>query len=64
MLSDDGIKPITTKDFGGIAVRPQNSRLDLTKTQATFDLVMPHWTLGVHRVIDEIISERLEVEKL
>ena len=41
--SNEKVKPITSRDFGSIAPRPRNSRLDNTKLIKTFGIEMPYW---------------------
>ncbi|MDE8810481.1 hypothetical protein P0C28_14635, partial [Aeromonas hydrophila] len=36
---------------------PHNSRLDTSKFQRTFDLVLPDWTVGVERMLTEILGK-------
>ncbi|MCV5295990.1 sugar nucleotide-binding protein, partial [Escherichia coli] len=50
------LKPITSADYGGVVTRPLNSRLDTSKFQRTFDLVLPDWTVGVERTLVEILA--------
>lgn len=49
----DAVEPIATADYPTPAVRPLNSRLNTQKLQRTFGLTLPHWTVGVDRVVDE-----------
>ena len=39
------------------AKRPHNSRLDTKKFQRTFDLVLPDWSVGVERMLTEIMGK-------
>jgi dTDP-4-dehydrorhamnose reductase len=48
------INPVPTSAFPTAARRPHNSRLDTTKLQTTFDLVLPQWQAGVKRMLSEI----------
>ncbi len=50
------IIPIATRALPMPARRPQNSRLNTAKLQATFGLQMPTWQQGVNRMLDEILS--------
>jgi dTDP-4-dehydrorhamnose reductase len=50
----DAIKPIPTSAFQSPAPRPRNSRLDTSKLQKTFNLTLPHWQNGVHRMLMEL----------
>lgn len=42
-LDSENIKPITSKDYPTPAVRPLNSRLDITKLENDYSLLMPSW---------------------
>lgn len=48
------ILPIPTSAYPTPAKRPMNSRLDGRKLCAAFSLTLPHWQLGVRRMLDEI----------
>lgn len=52
-LSVVDIKPILTSQYPTPATRPLNSRMDTTKLKSTFGLCLPHWTLGVERMLNE-----------
>ncbi|MFP3942396.1 MAG: dTDP-4-dehydrorhamnose reductase [Alphaproteobacteria bacterium] len=52
------VRPITTSEFPTPAARPANSRLDCTKLERTFGIVMPSWRRTLPHVIDEILSTR------
>jgi dTDP-4-dehydrorhamnose reductase len=56
MLQVENINPVPTTVFPTPAARPLNSRLDTTKFQTTFGLVMPDWEFGVTRMLDEILA--------
>ena len=47
------VQPVPTSAFPTAAKRPLNSRLDTTLFQATFGLALPHWHLGVARMLGE-----------
>ncbi len=49
------IAPVATSAFPTPAKRPQNSRLNTQKLQQTFGLNLPHWQLGVDRLLAEIL---------
>jgi dTDP-4-dehydrorhamnose reductase len=49
------VDPVPTRDFPTPAVRPLNSRLDTTRLQATFGLMLPPWQQGVERMLAEIL---------
>ena len=43
MLKAENFKGISTEEYPTPAKRPKNSRLDITKLETTFGLVMPSW---------------------
>lgn len=47
------IAPIPTSEWITPAARPLNSRLDSTKLERAFGLIMPKWQLGVARALAE-----------
>lgn len=49
------IAPVPTSAFPTPAQRPHNSRLDTTKLQTAFGLVLPPWQQGVARMLTEIL---------
>jgi dTDP-4-dehydrorhamnose reductase len=53
-LVDAQLKPIPSSEYKTAAQRPLNSRLDCTKLKSVFELHLPHWTLGVNRLLAEI----------
>jgi dTDP-4-dehydrorhamnose reductase len=53
------IKPVPTSAFPTPARRPNNSRLDTSKLQTTFGLVLPAWQTGVTRMLNEIDHGRI-----
>ncbi len=46
---------VPTSAFPTPAMRPLNSRLDTGKLQTTFGLSLPHWQLGVDRMLAETL---------
>ena len=48
------VAPTSTANYPPPARRPLNSRLDTTRLQTAFDLVMPPWQQGVTRMLTEI----------
>ncbi len=53
-LSAEQVAALTTDAYPTPAKRPLNSRLDTSKLQETFALNLPHWRLGVTRMLKEI----------
>lgn len=59
MLKAENFKGISTEEYPTPAKRPKNSRLDVTKLETTFGLVMPSWQSQLHLTF----SEWLEYQK-
>ena len=55
-LAVQEITPIPTSAYPTPATRPLNSRLDTSRLTAAFDLTMPHWSVGVARMLHEILE--------
>ena len=53
------IKPITSAEFPTPARRPFNSRLANEKFKTDFDLLLPHWKVGVSQLVRELAQVRL-----
>ena len=49
------VAPVPTSAFPTPATRPHNSRLDTTRLQSTFGIVLPPWQHGVARMLTEIL---------
>ena len=49
------IDPVPTSAFPTPARRPHNSRMNTTKLQRSFGLTLPHWQVGVNRMLAEIL---------
>ena len=54
-LKAEEVAPVPTSAFPTPARRPLNSRLNTGRLCQTFDLTLPHWTTGVHRMLAEIL---------
>lgn len=54
-VAADQVLPISTRDYPTPARRPLNSRLSTAKLQKNFDLRLPDWTVGVDRMLAEIL---------
>ena len=52
------VEPVPTTAFPTSAQRPLNSRLNTVKLETTFNLVLPHWQLGVARMLTEYIEKQ------
>ena len=50
---------ITTADYPTPAKRPANSRLDCTKLEATFGVIMPHWQESTAICVKRLFEEGL-----
>lgn len=50
------LNPVATSAYPTPARRPVNSRLDTTKFQETFTLVLPDWKVGVERMLTELFT--------
>ncbi|KAB8307358.1 dTDP-4-dehydrorhamnose reductase [Erwinia endophytica] len=55
-LQVNKVIPVATSAFPTAAKRPANSRLDITKFQQSFELMLPDWRIGVERMLAEIIG--------
>ncbi|MBA4177050.1 MAG: dTDP-4-dehydrorhamnose reductase [Leptothrix sp. (in: Bacteria)] len=53
-VAPGAIHPIPTSAYPTPARRPLNSRLSTARLQAAFGLQLPHWQLGVERMLTEI----------
>jgi dTDP-4-dehydrorhamnose reductase len=55
-VSQESIKAVPTSDFRTAAKRPLNSRMDCSKLENAFNLNLPHWQVGVERMLVEILE--------
>ena len=53
-VAPQDIKPIPTSAYPLPAPRPSNSRLNTQHLQNTFNLKLPEWQIGVHRMLQEM----------
>lgn len=53
-VAADAIEAVPTTAYPTPAKRPHNSRLDTRRIQAAFGLSLPHWQVGVDRMLTEI----------
>ena len=51
------VQPITSAEFPVPARRPLNSRLDGQRFESTFGIRLPHWQVGVARMLAEILEQ-------
>ena len=56
-VAPEAVQAVPTSKLSTPAMRPKNSRLDTCKLQNTFELTLPHWQLGVVRMLNEIIDK-------
>jgi dTDP-4-dehydrorhamnose reductase len=54
-LKPEQLHAIPTADYKTAAQRPLNSRLDCSKLKSGFGLHLPHWTMGVNRMLAETL---------
>ena len=54
-LKVQSVDPVPTSAFPTPARRPHNSRLSTRRLQDTFGLYLPHWQVGVRRLLQEIL---------
>ncbi|NWG74271.1 MAG: dTDP-4-dehydrorhamnose reductase, partial [Rubrivivax sp.] len=55
-VAPDAIRPVPTTAYPTPARRPLNSRLDTTKLRSAFALHLPHWQVGVVRMLTEVLA--------
>jgi len=53
-VAPENVQPILTAQYPTSAVRPLNSRLATDKLARVFSLDLPHWQIGVERMLREI----------
>ena len=56
-LMTNNALPIPTAEYPLPAARPTNSRLNTTKLQNAFDLVLPDWRYHVQRMLTELLGK-------
>ena len=57
-VAPEAIRPVPSSAFPTPAKRPLNSRMNTEKLQQIFDLNLPHWQLGVTRMLTEITDKQ------
>jgi dTDP-4-dehydrorhamnose reductase len=55
-VQPEAVRAIPSSEYPTPAVRPLNSRLSTEKFRRHFGLALPHWTVGVDRMLDEVLS--------
>ena len=55
-VAPEAIEPVPSSAFPTPAARPHNSRLATTRLQQAFGLALPHWQLGVERLLAEMLA--------
>ena len=55
-VAPDAIHSIPTSDYPTPAARPLNSRLATHRLQQAFGLTLPHWQVGVERMLTEVLG--------
>jgi dTDP-4-dehydrorhamnose reductase len=56
-VAPDGIAAIPAAEYPLPAVRPQNSRMDCGALSEALGLQLPHWTIHVDRVVDQLTKK-------
>ena len=56
-VNSDAIQAVPTSAFPTAAKRPLNSRLNTEKLQASFNLYLPPWQVGVERMLMEVLGK-------
>ena len=55
-VAPEALRAIPTSDYPTPAQRPLNSRLSTEKLRRHFGLTLPHCTVGVNLMLDEVLS--------
>jgi dTDP-4-dehydrorhamnose reductase len=56
-VAAEAVQAVPTTAFPTPAERPLNSRLDTSKLKGTFGLTLPHWQVGVKRMLTEVLEK-------
>jgi dTDP-4-dehydrorhamnose reductase len=56
-VAAEAVQAVPTTAFPTPAVRPLNSRLDTSKLKSAFGLTLPHWQVGVTRMLTEVLEK-------
>ncbi|MFM0278441.1 dTDP-4-dehydrorhamnose reductase [Paraburkholderia sediminicola] len=57
-VTPECVRPIAAVEYGSVAARPANSRLDTSKLRAALHIELPDWREGVNRVLAQIVEGR------
>ena len=57
-VEPEDILAVPSTDFPTVARRPMNSRLDTSKLTQNFGLHLPHWQVGVRRLLAETLGKQ------
>ena len=55
-VAQSAIQAVPSNAFPTPAQRPLNSRLNTSKLQHVFGLSLPHWQIGVKRMLTEVLD--------
>ena len=55
-VAPEAVRPVSTREYPTAAARPLNSRLDTRRLQEAFGLRLPHWQIGVERMLSEVLG--------
>ena len=55
-VAPDRVLTTLTQDYPTPARRPLNSRLNTAKLRSTFGITLPHWQVGVQRLLAEVLG--------
>lgn len=58
-LASDGVTPVPSAAYPAPAKRPSNSRMSTHQLEGTFQLALPHWQVGVERMLTELLETHL-----
>jgi dTDP-4-dehydrorhamnose reductase len=56
-VAADAVRAVPTAAYPTPARRPLNSRLETSKLRHTFGLALPHWRVGVQRMLSEAFNQ-------
>ena len=59
----DRVLPVSSAEYGAVAPRPANSRLDTAKLRDAFGLTLPPWEEGIRRLVAQLRESSSKAEK-